>query len=244
MKTATLLRALALTIPALALCHCTDAPRPDPASDLARALPGGLPPEVERLVLDVSDSQAEEMDTQLSLTLTSEQWGRLRDQGLRWPMRIDAIYSLDADAPTFYVMMPHAVRLEANKVAVVTGSFDNFETDMVLGQAISGGDMPRSTALAVWPTILHRPVAEEYADKVLVVAVDRRGNFYADGVPVLFDGLLEFFRKPLTDYQPFGLVRLALPPGLTAESPEVRDRLAQWRTAAADGGWLPGKPVE
>lgn len=177
--------------------------------------------EDNHIVIDVTDSQALEMDTQGSLTLTEEQWTKVRQSGLVWPMRIEGIVDYNTDGCGCFTMEPHAIRLSKNKVGMLTGGSDT-DFDSILSGASEGwGDMDTT-----------------------MLRADFHGQFYAKGILVPFPKLLEHFQKPIKQQEPpikRGL-RVSLPIDIGRNDPVVKDRLDRLFAAAKASGWTVIEP--
>lgn len=167
----------------------------------------------DHILLEVSDSQAEEMDTQDTLTLTTEQWRLLRTKGLMWPMRLEWIVNYDEDTCGCALMGHTGIRLDEKKIAIVPGYSETENARQALDAAKKNG--------------------------TISLRVDRKGQFYAKGVLLPFRDVLSYFQEPANPSdekrQPNLFIRF--PVGIDRRSDAVKERVDQLETAGQTSGW-------
>jgi hypothetical protein len=171
----------------------------------------------EHILLEVSDAQAEEMDTQDTLTLTTEQWKLLRAKGLMWPMRLEWIVNYDEDTCGCALMGHTGIRLDEKRVAIVPGYSDIESTEQALAAA-----------------------SERVNDsKRISLRIDRKGQFYAKGILLPYREVLSYFQKATGPSGENGPPNLSIrfPVGIDRQSPAIKERLDQLEAAATKSGW-------
>jgi hypothetical protein len=167
----------------------------------------------EHILLEVSDAQAEEMDTQDTLTLTTEQWKLLRTKGLMWPMRLEWIVNYDEDTCGCALMGHTGIRLDEKKIAIVPGYNETENARQALDAAKENG--------------------------TISLRVDRKGQFYAKGVLLPFRDVLSYFQEPAnpSDEKRQPNLSIRFPVGIDRRSDAVKERVDQLETAAQSAGW-------
>jgi len=167
----------------------------------------------DHILLEVSDSQAQEMDTQDSLTLTAEQWHMLRKRGLLWPMRLEWIVNYDEDTCGCALMGHTGIRLDEKRIAIVPGYSETENARQALNAAKENG--------------------------TISLRVDRKGQFYAKGVLLPFRDVLSYFQEPAnpSDAKRRPNLWIRFPVGIDRRSDAVKERVDQLETAAQSSGW-------
>ena len=168
----------------------------------------------EHIMLEVSDTQAEEMDTQGTLTLTTEQWQMLRSNGLMWPMRLEWIVNYDDDTCGCALMGNTGIRLAEKRVAIVPGYSEIENAEQALQAA---RDQSRNINLRA----------------------DRRGQFYAGGVLIPYRDLLAYFQRPSEpdDEGRQANLNVSFPAGIERTSAAVKERVDKLEATAKGAGW-------
>ena len=168
----------------------------------------------EHIMLEVSDTQAEEMDTQGTLTLTTEQWQLLRNKGLMWPMRLEWIVNYDEDTCGCALMGNTGIRVDEKRVAIVPGYSEIENAEQALHSA---RDESRNINLRA----------------------DRRGQFYAEGILIPFRDLLAYFEKPSEpdDEGRQPSLNVSFPAGIERTSAAVKERVDKLEATAKASGW-------
>lgn len=169
----------------------------------------------DHILLEVSDSQAEEMDTQDTLTLTTAQWQTLRKKGLMWPMRLQGIINYDDDTcGCGLIEGSTGIRLDEKHIAILPGYTETEDARQTLGAAREGNGS-------------------------ISLRVDRKGQFYAKGVLVPYTDVLSYFQEPAKpsdeDHPPTLWVNF--PVGINRRSAAVKERVDQLEAAAKSSGW-------
>lgn len=98
----------------------------------------------DHLLFDVSEYQAEEMDTQGTLTLTKDQWKTVREKKLGWPMRIDTIINYDEGGCSCGTLGPHVIRLSERKVGILYDANEYPSEEQLVREALSRSDRDAS----------------------------------------------------------------------------------------------------
>jgi len=165
----------------------------------------------EHVTLQVSEAQELEMDSQQTLTLTPNQWQMLRKKGLMFPMRLEVV-DYDADTCACALEGYTAIRLSSNTVGI-----------------------PLSEAADDAKTVLE----ESKADNSLAMTVDRRGQFYADGLLIPYREVLSFFEKNVEPSSNKRAPQLSVwfPVDVDRASPAVKQRINEVEAAATKSGW-------
>lgn len=171
----------------------------------------------DHILLEVSDTQAEEMDTQGTLTFTKEQWQLLRQKGLMWPMRLEWIVDYNEDTCACALMGYTGIRLDEKRVAILTGGSDIENAREVLIAAGQGAGSGISMSLKA----------------------DRKGQFYAKGVLIPYRDLLAYFQEQVHSAGKKRQLSLNInfPVDIDRHSTTVKERVDQLEASAKSSGW-------
>jgi hypothetical protein len=166
-------------------------------------------------VLELSDSQAEEVDVLGSLTLSPGQFAQLRAIGPSCPKRFEAVVPVTWNDCTCDMNL-YAIQLSRQRVAVLHSQIE----------------VPAARVL--------EEILKEQDD--LYLHVDRRGQFHHGGVLIPFPRVLELIGESSGKARPGNIpeelqLSVELPVGLDRNSPVLKGRLDQLRDAASKRGW-------
>jgi hypothetical protein len=175
--------------------------------------------------LEITDSQREEVEVIGTLTLTTDQWQQLRAISQTCPKRIEMVLPLNYHScGDDLIGVSYAIQLSESQVAVTHEVLRSGSAKMTLERALG-------------------------SEKIVVLRMDRRGQFYYDGVLIPFEQLLRLVTtrgadggeaedhreiRPQTQTRHLGVVR---PMGVGRESAVAKTRLDQIFGAAATAGW-------
>ena len=171
-------------------------------------------------LITLSDSQAEEVESLGTLTLDQDQWRRLRAVSPSYPQRIETLVAASYSDCTCD-MGSYGIALSRTRVAVPRGQFDG----PAAGRLLEPG----------------------HDETVLGLRMDRRGQFYHQGVLVPFPELLTALRArtPSPGDTTERWLVVELPVGVTPQDATVATRLARVTAAARAAGWsVPGGSTE
>lgn len=162
-------------------------------------------------VLDLSESQQEEVETLGTLTLSAEQWQKLREISPSCPKRIEQIVPISYNDCGCDLLGVFGIQTSSDKVAVL---------DWVVAR---GGKMPS----------LKNDISSG-AD--IRLRMDGNGNFYYDGSQIPLDELCKMFAesKSSKGARMFGIVR---PLGVKRDAPVAKEHLDAIVKAAEAAGW-------
>ena len=166
-------------------------------------------------VLELSDSQAEEVDVLGSLTLNPAQFAKLRAIGPSCPKRFETVLPVTWNDCTCDMNL-YAIHLSRQRVAVLHRQLEVPAAQVLENRLKEQGDL-----------FLH---------------ADRRGQFYHDGVLIPFPRLLELIGQSSGKARPGNIpeelqLMVELPVGLDRNSAALRTRIDELRDAATRGGW-------
>jgi hypothetical protein len=178
---------------------------------------GGIPVDratnqvtLPHVMLTVSESQTEEIETMGTLTLSSEQWQQLRAISSACPKRIEEILpSTYRDCGCALIGVFYGIQLSPSQVAIphyeISGESDNTNVRSALNSSTK-----------------------------LILRMDRRGQFYYGGALIPFGDLLQLFANPGKSDRKLGVVR---PIGVKRDGAIAKERLDTLFKTAATAGW-------
>ena len=179
----------------------------------------GLPKEngrltVQHVLVPLSASQREEIETLDTVTLTSEQWKTVRKQFPDIPKRLVGILPISFNDCLCCVDSFEGVLMESGELAV-------WDYDL--------------------PLTVDGLAAQLTYEASLIIRMDHRGQCYRDGVLIPFDKLLAAIHasRPVSAEQKKEAT-IEIPPGRNPTDPIFADRLKQLYLALAKKGWAGG----
>ena len=169
-------------------------------------------------LLTLNASQVEEMEALNTVTLTKEQWARMRNVSPNTPKRLQGVLPITWNDCLCGVGRVDGVLMQDGRLAV-----------MHRQQSAKG--------------LRHRI----RPGQGLVLQVDHRGQFHLDGILVHYEVLLEAIRssKPLTEEERQvswkSAAKVQVPPALSPTDPVFEDRIVTVCRELAAKGWNGGK---
>lgn len=175
--------------------------------------------------LEITDSQRVEIEAIGTLTLTTDQWQQLRAISQTCPKRIEMVLPLNYNSCACDLIgVSYAIQLSESQVAVTHEVLRSNSGRMTLERALRN-------------------------ETIVVVRMDRRGQFHYEGVLIPIEELLRLVTtrgadggeaqdhreiRPQTQTRHLGVIR---PMGVGRESALAKSRLDQLFAVAASAGW-------
>lgn len=190
--------------------------------------------EVDHTVINLTESQAEEVEILHTLTLTSNQWRELSKIGPACPKRFYTLLPIDYDDCTCG-KSDYAIMMPGNKAAIL----HSFIKERVFDDLTFLFTPPKVPLLGVsrWE--------QYFGDQTVTLQVDHKGKFYLSATEIPYDKLREQLSKSepptltLDQTQPIMTERtivLELPPGVRA-SKDLKKKAQELKLAAEATGW-------
>lgn len=167
-------------------------------------------------IITLNTSQAEEIETLGTLTLTKDQFEKLRLIGPFCPKRFETVLPVSWDDCTCD-MDCYAIQLSEKEVAVTHSQIE-------------------------WPAWRDLELRFSEVHQGLSFRADRRGQFYWQGTLIPFPKLLELLKASDGKAKPGNIpdknqICIKLPVGTSPDSAVFSDRLGKLREAATKAGW-------
>lgn len=167
-------------------------------------------------VVAISESQAEEIETLGTLTLSVEQWQKLRAIRPSFPKRIEYVLPVTWGDCTCD-MDPYVIQISRNEIAATH--------DGLVDEAHS---------------CFQESLGDPYND--IYLRTDRRGQFYYQGVLISFPKLIELVaassgKRPEKYNEKHRWMCVEMPLGITRDSAVVKSRLDKLFQVAARAQW-------